>query len=80
MQYEANSNMNREIMEFVVYVINETANRFKTYPSKVYRALEQSECINDYLVPFYDVLHTMGTQAIVDDVVAYMEERNFQIC
>ena len=72
--------MNKEIMEFVVYIINATANRLGIYTSRVYRALEETGCIKDYLVPCYDVLHTMGTEAIVDDVITYTEKRGVKIC
>lgn len=81
MNYNAEKpRINGEIMEFIVYIINATADKLGTYTSKIYNILEQSGCINDYLVPCYDVLHTMGTEAIVDDVITYTANRGFKIC
>ncbi|GEM_PF-37614 len=62
--------------EFVVYIIHAVANEKGLYPSAVYREMERTGCIRNYLVPCYDVLHTLGTESIVSDVLEYMESRN----
>lgn len=51
--------MTKESAEFVIYIINFLAHSLKKYPSEIYKVLESTNCINEYLVPFYDVLHTM---------------------
>lgn len=68
--------MSRETTEFVIYIINEIAVARGQYPSVVYKTLEKAECIKDYLVPYYDVLHTMSSQNIVKDVLNYMKMKN----
>ena len=61
--------MSREVAEFVIYIINEIANnRGKTTP-QVYKVLSKTGCISNYLVPFYDVLHTMSSQSVAEDVL-----------
>ena len=67
--------MSREITEFIIYIINEIANIHGKSTSAVYRILEQTGCIQKYLAPFYDVLHTMSSQAIVNDVEKYVIAR-----
>jgi len=64
--------MNKRVTEFVVFVINEVANRQGIYPSQAYKIMEKTGCIHNYLVPFYDILHTMGVNAVVDDVLEYV--------
>ena len=54
--------MTDETAEFVIYIINAIANAKSLYPSHVYKTLQETGCIQKYLVPFYDVLHTMGTE------------------
>ena len=67
--------MNEEKAHFVIYIINEVANRHALYPSHVFKVMEETGCITDYLVPFYDVLHTMSSSSVVDDVEEYVRTR-----
>ncbi len=71
--------MSREATEFIIYIINEVANRNGLYPSQVYRELDKSGCIQQYLVPFYDVLHTMSSESIAEDVINYARVRGAAI-
>ena len=64
--------MTQEVAEFIIYVINFLAYSQKKYPSEIYRILQSTNCIKNYIVPFYDVLHTMGTEAIAHDVLKYV--------
>ncbi len=36
---------------------------------------EQSDILNDYIVPEYEMLHTQGKDYIVDDIIEVMKER-----
>ena len=67
--------MSRETTEFVIYIINEVANTRGLYPSKVYKEMENTGCISKYLIPFYDVLHSMSSQSVVEDVLEYVNSR-----
>lgn len=71
--------MSRETTEFVIYIINEVANAKDQYPSKVYKAMESTGCINKYLVPYFDVLHTMSSECVVEDVIEYVKARGADI-
>ena len=67
--------MSRQTTEFVIYIINEVANARGLFPSRVYSVMDQTGCISEYLVPFYDVLHTMSSQSVVEDVIEYVNSR-----
>jgi len=71
--------MNRTEAEFVIYMINEVANRNNLYPSKVYKEMERTGCISNYLVPFYDVLHTMSSESVTNDIMKYIRTRGAAI-
>ena len=71
--------MNKESFAFVVYMIHAVANKFNKRPSEVYGLLTKCDCINDYLVPFYDVLHTQSTSYVLEDIVEYLERRGVKI-
>lgn len=67
--------MQKESTEFVIYIINEIADKIKKSTSYVYEKLLKTECIKNYLVPFYDVLHTMASEKVCDEVFSYVEKR-----
>ena len=67
--------MTETTAEFVIYIINAIANAQNLYPSHVYKVLHDTGCIQKYLVPFYDILHTMGTESIINDVQTYLSQR-----
>ena len=71
--------MNKEAFSFVVYMIHACADKWKMMPSEVYRSLQSVGCIDGYLVPHYDILHTQGTGYIVDDIKEYLEMRGVMI-
>ena len=55
--------MNESSMAFTIYLIHELANSRNMTPGQVYRILKNCGCIDNYLVPNYDVLHTMSSGA-----------------
>lgn len=71
--------MSRKVAEFIIYIINEIANSQGKSTPQVYKVLSQTGCISNYLVPFYDVLHTMSSQSVAEDVLEYVESRGGKI-
>ena len=35
----------------------------------------ESDILNDYIIPEYEILHTQGKEYIVDDIIEVMKER-----
>lgn len=47
---------------------------------KVYAALtEQTDILQEYIIPEYEVLHTQGKDYIVDDIIDIMKEINVEL-
>ena len=47
---------------------------------RVYQAFtEQSDILNSYIVPEYEVLHTQSREYIVDDLLDVMKERGVEV-
>ena len=53
--------------------------KWSELPSAVYKKLNDSDCISKLLVPYYDSLHTQGTQYAVGDVEDYLSARGYKI-
>ncbi len=71
--------MNKDSLAFVVYMIHRCANQWKMNPSNVYRILDRSGCIQNYLVPHYEVLHTQSSNYVMDDIKLYLQQRGIAV-
>ena len=71
--------MFQESFEFVVYMIHACANKWNCLPSFVYRKLKASGCIQEFLVPNYEILHTQSTDFVVRDIEEYLKVRKVAI-
>lgn len=67
--------MNKEILEFVTYCISKLSGLLNMSQREVYRRLEQSGILYDYIVESYDVLHTFGSRYLMADLTDYMREK-----
>ena len=64
---------------YVIYIIHACADRWNTTPSKVYEAMKKSGCLDKYLVPYYDLLHTQSTDYVVHDIGEYLKAREVAV-
>ena len=71
--------MNPDSFSFVVYMIHACANKWKKFPSEIYRLLQSTGCIDRYLVLHYDILHTQSTDFVVEDIKEYLGVRGVHI-
>ena len=67
---------NSDELEFAFFCIESVAEKLHKDPLKVYNALaKDSNILNSYIVPLYDVLHTQSKQYIVDSVISVLHEQ-----
>lgn len=71
--------MNKDIFSFVIYMIHACADKWGLHPSQVYSVMDKTGCISNYLVRHYDIMHTQGTNYIVEDIALYLKERGVDI-
>lgn len=69
----------KNVFEFVIYVIHACADKWNKLPSEVYKLLDSKDCINNFLVSNYDILHTQSTANIVEDLKEYLKVRGVSI-
>lgn len=70
-----NVDMDRKTLDFVTYCISRLSLMLKLPQQEVYRRLESSGILYDYIVPSYDVLHTFGSRYLMEDLIDYMKEK-----
>lgn len=67
-------------LEFAIFCIENIASRLHVDAQKVYVALsEQTNILNDYIIPEYEVLHSQSKDYIVDDIIDVMHERGVKL-
>ena len=67
--------MNEKQLEYVIFCIENLAERCGTTGVEMHALLKKSALLTDYVIPSYAALHTQSKQYIVDDIFAVMRER-----
>ena len=67
--------MNSNNIDFITYCIGNLARRLNMSATEVYRRLKQSDILNGYIIPSYDVLHTFSKEYLLEDLTEYMREK-----
>ncbi len=67
--------MDKTTLEFITYCISKLAQHLQIPQREVYRKLKSSGILYGYMVPSYDVLHTFGSQYLMDDLIGFMQEK-----
>ena len=67
--------MNSNNIDFITYCIGNLARRLNMSATEVYRRLKQSDILNGYIIPSYDVLHTFSKEYLMEDLTEYMSEK-----
>lgn len=65
----------KDQVDFAVFVVRRLAARWGRSTPETYLLLEGSGILDDYVFAAYDVLHTQGAEALVDDVTDLARER-----
>lgn len=69
----------KDVIFFVVWLLNAVSKEWGKPTAEVYRLLQDADIVNGYLFPCYDVLHTMGKEALVEDVTLLARKRGITI-
>ena len=64
-----------DIIDFSVFVLHHVARAWGTSVPDTYRILQEASIVDSYLIPCYDVLHTLGAEYLVADITELAEER-----
>lgn len=71
---------NSRELEFAVFCIENVAAKLGVDGERIYRSFTQeSDILNGYIVPEYEVLHTQSREYIVNDLLEVMKERGVRV-
>lgn len=61
-------------LEFTTYCIGQLSESLNMDQPEVYQRLKNSGILDSYIIPGYDVLHTFGSNYLVEELTNYMRE------
>lgn len=62
-------------LAFVVFVLHILAAAWSKTPAEVYGICKSTGALDSYIIPHYGVLHSMGANALIEDITGYVRER-----
>ena len=62
-------------IDFSVFLFHKLAKAWGMMVPDTVRILNEGGIIHEYILPFYDVLHTLGTDYLVEDITEMARER-----
>lgn len=66
-------------LTFVVFMMHILSAAWNMSPAQVYAICRRCNALDNYLIPHYEVLHSMGTNALVEDLTEYVRERGCEV-
>lgn len=69
----------RKELSFSIFIIHHLAQAWEKSPAFVYKALNDTRIMDDYVIGCYDTLHTQGEQALVQDITEFAKEKGVEV-
>ena len=67
-------------LEFAVFCSENVASKLVVNAERIYQVFtEESNILNGYIVPEYEVLHTQSREYIIADLLDVMKERGVEV-
>ena len=66
-------------LAFSIFMLYSLADEWKMSPAKVYKILNSTGILDDYIIKCYDVLHTQGKEYLVEDITEFVREKGVSV-
>lgn len=66
-------------LSFSIFMLYSLADKWKMSPAKVYKILNSTGILDEYIIKCYDVLHTQGKEYLVEDITDYVREKGVNV-
>lgn len=66
-------------MSFSIFILYSLADEWKMAPTEVYKILNKTGILDDYVIRCYDVLHTQGKEYLVEDITEFAREKGVNV-
>lgn len=62
-------------LEFILFCVEFVAKSLNQEPDIIYQKLKESRLLQNYIIDNYEILHTLGKDYLVNDIIQIMKER-----
>ena len=66
-------------LNFSIFMLYSLADKWKMSMAKVYKILNSTGILDNYIIKCYDILHTQGKEYLVEDITDYVREKGVSI-
>jgi hypothetical protein len=66
-------------LEFSIFILYSLAEKWKKIPVEVYKILNSTGILDNYVIGCYDVLHTQGKEYLVEDITEFVREKGVNV-
>jgi hypothetical protein len=71
--------LTKEELSFSIFILYSLADKWKMSPAKVYKLLNETGILDNYIIKCYDVLHTLGKEYLVEDITEFAREKGAEV-
>lgn len=66
-------------LSFSIFILYSLSDKWKMSPAKVYKILDSTGILDNYIIKCYDVLHTLGKEYLVEDITDFVREKGVNV-
>lgn len=66
-------------LSFSIFMLYSLADKWKMSPAKVYKILNSTEILDNYIIKCYDVLHTQGKEYLVENIIDFVRGKSINV-
>lgn len=66
-------------LSFSIFMLYSLAEKWRMTPAAVYKILNTTGILDDYIIAGYDMLHTQGKEYLVEDITEFVREKGVVI-
>lgn len=66
-------------LSFSIFVLYSLADKWKKTPASVYKILNTTGILDNYIIAGYDTLHTLGKEYLVEDITEFVREKGVSV-
>jgi len=66
-------------LNFSIFILYSLAEKWKKTPSAVYKILNSTGILDNYIIAGYDILHTQGKEYLVEDITDFVREKGVNV-
>lgn len=71
--------LEKKKLTFVVFILHALGQHWNMTTPEVYEILNTTGILDDYIIKYYDVLHTLGKEYLVEDITEFVREKRIDV-